>query len=50
MGIVEGLLDDLDEDQRKLAMGNLEAVYADHETSEGVRLQGAAWLITATKN
>ncbi len=49
MGIVEGLLDGLDEEQRATAMSNLADLFHEHETPDGVLLGSAAWLIHARK-
>ena len=38
-----------DEAQRATAAANLRALFAAHETSEGVRLGSAAWLVTARR-
>ena len=38
-----------DEAQRAAAAANLRALFAAHETSEGVRLGSAAWLVTARR-
>ena len=48
MGNTRGLLDDLGEDDRVAALGNLRSVLADHATPQGVILGTASWLITAT--
>ena len=47
MGIVEGLTNGLDDEARAEAMGNLAALFREHETADGVLLASAAWLITA---
>ena len=49
MGIVEGLTDGLDPEARAQAMANLAALLRERETSDGVLLASAAWLITARK-
>jgi SAM-dependent methyltransferase len=49
MGIVEGLTNDLGFDERVQAMENLDALFHEHETADGVLLPSAAWLITARK-
>lgn len=50
MGIVEGLSHDLDAAQRAEAMTRIEALFAAHETPDGVLIGSAAWLITARRN
>jgi SAM-dependent methyltransferase len=47
MGIVEGLINGLGPDERVEAMANLDALFREHETPDGVLLNSAAWLITA---
>lgn len=49
MGIVEGLINGLDADARATAMSQLAELVQTHETSNGVLLDSAAWLITARK-
>ena len=49
MGIVEGLTDGLDADERATAMANLAELFAANETADGVLLASAAWLITARR-
>jgi SAM-dependent methyltransferase len=49
MGLVEGLTQDLDPDQKREAMANLADLMAAHETADGVLLPSAAWLITARR-
>jgi hypothetical protein len=49
MGIVEGLTDGLDPETRTKAMANLADLFVEHETTDGVLLASAAWLITARK-
>jgi hypothetical protein len=49
MGIVEGLTNDLDADERGRAMENLEALMHAHTAPEGVLIPSAAWLITARR-
>jgi SAM-dependent methyltransferase len=49
MGPVKGLTEQLDEATKARALGNLRAVLAAHETSEGVRFDSRAWLITARR-
>jgi SAM-dependent methyltransferase len=48
MGNTRGLLDDLDEDDRSAALGNLRSVLAEHATPRGVVLGTSSWLVTAT--
>ena len=48
MGNTRGLLDDLGEDDRTVALANLRSVLAEHMTPQGVVLGTASWLITAT--
>ena len=50
MGIVEGLSHDLDVDAKAEAMDNIRKLLAAHETSDGVLLGSAAWLITASRS
>ena len=45
-GITRGLLQGLEPDAATAALGALRQELAEHETSDGVLLQGAAWLIT----
>jgi SAM-dependent methyltransferase len=47
MGNTRGLLDELDEDDRIIALGNLRSVLAEHATPQGVVLGTASWLVTA---
>lgn len=49
LGIVEGLSEGLDETQRAEALDNLRAVAREHETSDGVLMGSASWLITASR-
>lgn len=49
MGIVEGLTDGLDADDRAAAMANLHEVFVAHESPDGVLLDAAAWVITARR-
>lgn len=46
-GIVRGLTQDLDESGKAAALDALRRTLAEHETDEGVLLDGAAWLVTA---
>jgi SAM-dependent methyltransferase len=47
-GITRGLTHDLDDDTRAGTLAALRKMLEAHETSEGVRLDSSAWLITAT--
>jgi len=49
MGIFRGLTDGLDEADREQAVANLKQMLADHETPDGVLLDGGSWLITARR-
>lgn len=49
MGIVEGLTEALDDEQRATAMTQVADLFARHETADGVLFRSAAWLITASK-
>jgi hypothetical protein len=49
VGIVEGLLDGIDDAGRGQAFDNLHAAFKEAETSEGVLLGTASWLVTATR-
>lgn len=49
LGIVEGLLEDLEPEQREQGLANLRQVLADHATPDGVVLGSAAWVITAVR-
>lgn len=49
MGIVEGLTDGLDADERAEGMSNLAGLFREHETADGVLIGSAAWLITARR-
>ncbi len=49
MGIVEGLTDGLDDQQRAQAMSNIQEVLAAHATPDGVLIGSSAWLITAQR-
>ena len=48
MGNTRGLLDDLNADDRIIALGNLRSVLAERATAQGVVLGTASWLVTAT--
>jgi SAM-dependent methyltransferase len=47
LGITRGLTHDLDESAKAGALDAVRRMLAEHETDEGVLLDGAAWLITA---
>ena len=49
MGIVEGLTNGLDPDDRATAISQLAELLRRHESADGVLLSSAAWLITARK-
>ena len=49
VGIVAGLLHGVDDAGRAEGLDNLHAAFKEAETSEGVLLGTAAWLITATR-
>ncbi len=49
VGIVEGLLDGIDDAGRAEGLANLQAVMAAHATPDGVLLGSSAWLITAER-
>ncbi len=46
-GITRGLTHDLDEDSRRAALAAMRNLLEKHETSDGVLLDSAAWLIEA---
>ena len=50
MGIVKGLSHDLDDAQRAEGLGKLRQALVDHETTDGVLLDTAAWIISARKS
>ncbi len=50
MGIVEGLLHALDDQDRATAMTNLADLFHAHATPDGVLFGSAAWLITARRS
>ncbi len=50
MGIVEGLLHALDDQDRATAMSNLADLFHAHATPDGVLFDSAAWLITARRS
>jgi SAM-dependent methyltransferase len=49
IGIVKGLSHDLDDAQRHQGFANIRQFLADHETSDGVLVPSAAWIITARR-
>ncbi len=49
MGIFRGLTNGLDDDTRAEAVAKLRTMLVDHETADGVRLESASWLITASR-
>lgn len=49
MGLVRGLAEGLDERTRRQALDRLQADVASHQTSDGVLMGSAAWLITAAR-
>ncbi|MFY9587886.1 MAG: SAM-dependent methyltransferase, partial [Actinomycetota bacterium] len=49
LGIVNGLLADLDDRARAAALDSLQRVVTDHETPEGVLFDASAWLVLAIK-
>jgi SAM-dependent methyltransferase len=49
-GLVKGLSNDLDAEQKQQGLANLHQFVADHETPDGVLIDSAAWIITATKS
>ena len=49
VGIVQGLLHDVDDAARAEGLDNLRAAFKAAETADGVLLGTAAWLITATR-
>jgi SAM-dependent methyltransferase len=49
LGIVNGLLADLDEERRGEALDRLRDALERHQTPEGVLLSTSAWLVRATK-
>ncbi len=49
IGIVHGLTGDLDAAEKDEALGNLRRMLDEHETSQGVQLQTAAWVISARR-
>jgi len=50
IGIVEGLLDGIDDAGRAEGLSNLRDLLKSHESDQGVLLPTAAWLITATRS
>ena len=49
-GISRGLTADLDEATRAAALEQLRRTLKEHETADGVRFAGSAWLVTATND
>jgi SAM-dependent methyltransferase len=49
IGIMRGLLDDLDGDQRARALDALRAAIVAHDTSEGVVFDSRVWMITGVR-
>lgn len=49
LGVVKGLLADLDEDGRRRALDGLSDTLKTHETPAGVLLGTSAWMVRATK-
>lgn len=49
IGMVKGLLEELDEAARRGALDRLHALLQAHETADGVLIGSSAWLITATR-
>jgi SAM-dependent methyltransferase len=49
LGMVQGLLQELDPEARSQALDRLHAVIKAHETPDGVLIDSAAWLITARR-
>ena len=49
LGIVEGLLHEVDDAGRAQAMDNLRGMLEAHAVADGVLLGSAAWLITALR-
>jgi SAM-dependent methyltransferase len=49
LGIVSGLLGDLDEGTRVAALGALRQMIADHETPDGVLFGSSSWLVRAVR-
>jgi SAM-dependent methyltransferase len=50
LGIVNGLLADLDDRARRAALDSLQRIVAEHETPEGVLFDASAWLVRARKS
>jgi hypothetical protein len=48
-GLARGLTAGLDEETKAAAFGALRDLLATHETPDGVLLDSASWLITATR-
>lgn len=49
LGMTNGLLAELDDGQRKLAMDLVRAKLKEHDTGDGVLFGSAAWLVTARR-
>jgi SAM-dependent methyltransferase len=49
LGIVRGLVADLQPDQQRAALDDLRAVLEAHESADGVRFDSQAWVITARR-
>jgi SAM-dependent methyltransferase len=49
IGVVKGMLNDLDNATRAQALEELRAMLTAHQTAEGVLLESRAWLITARR-
>ena len=49
LGLVRGLLQDLDASRRAAALASLKETIAAHETPDGVMSGSMAWLITARR-
>ena len=47
LGIVRGLLHDLEADRAGAALDALRRTLTEHEAADGVTFDGSAWLITA---
>lgn len=50
IGIVEGLSNDLSDEDRAHALDKVQQLLADHETADGVLIGTSAWLITARRS
>ena len=49
LGVIQAMLEDLDDATKALALDNLRAAMVAHQTEDGVTFGSAAWIITATK-